>query len=544
MIGILQRYVSRELFKTFALTAVGLTLVFSLCGGVLNMLEAEMLSGVQLLRMLGLVLPVATTLTLPVAALFASAIVYGRLAMDNEFDACKASGINIYRLLAPALVLSIVTAVCTFTLSNYFIPHIIKNLDEIVRKDIHKLVISTLKTHGYIRQGPYVLYAGNIQQNEAGGNANELQISHAAFMQFEGENLTRCGTADSLLIDFMARSSTGDPVIQAEMFNVHALDILRLHFYQLESQPFDPIQISSQMTMKPKWLDLGELMHYRHRPTELPDIQADIEELRARIRDAMFYRNAYEEITGPTRRLQFADEERRYTITAERLKKREEDLQLTLYNVKVDTVAGSQHRHYEAGRLAIRVKSGFGDTGDRVVLILEDGVQWTDASEPDKVIPRTRVQLPAVRFPPEIAEAAAAVSLADLLGDDWSSEEELPEMGLGHNVQDARMSGRRNLAGVQREIAGIIHSRLAFSASVLVMLILAAALGIILRSGQLLTAFVISFVPGLFVVVMNIMGRQLSENAGTHLLGLMIIWGAIAAVAVADVWVLTKRLRR
>ena len=544
MIGILQRYISRELFKTFALTAVGLTLVFSLCGGVLNMLEAEMLSSVQLLRMLGLVLPVATTLTLPVAALFASAMVYGRLAMDNEFDACKASGINIYRLLAPAMVLSIVTAVCTFTLSNYFIPHIIKNLDEIVRKDIHKLVISTLKTHGHIRRGPYVLYAGSIQQNETGGNTNELQISNAAFMQFEGENLTRCGTADSLLIDFMARSPTGDPVIQAEMFNVHALDIRRLHFYQLESQPFDPIQISSKITMKPKWLDLRELLRYRHRPMELPDIQADIEELRARIRDATFYRNAYEEITGPTRRLQIADERRRYTITAERLKKREEDLQLTLFNVKVNPAAGSQRRHYEAGRLAIRVKSGFRDTGDRVVLILEDGVQWTDASEPDKVIPRTRVQLPAVRFPPEIAEAAATASIADLLGDDWSSEEELPEMGLGHNVQNARMFGRGNLAEVQREIVGIIHSRLAFSASVLVMLILAAALGIILRGGQLLTAFVISFVPGLFVVVMNIMGRQLSENAVTHLLGLMIIWGAIAVVAAADVWVLTKQLRR
>lgn len=544
MIGILQRYISRELFKTFALTAIGLTLVFSLCGGVLNMLEAEMLSSVQLLRMLGLVLPVATTLTLPVAALFASAMVYGRLAMDNEFDACKASGINIYRLLAPALVLSIVTAVCTFTLSNYFIPHIIKNLDEIVRKDIHKLVISTLKTHGHIRRGPYVLYAGNIQQNEAGGNANELQISNAAFMQFEGENLTRCGTADSLLIDFMARSSTGDPVIQAEMFNVHALDILRLHFYQLESQPFDPIQISSKITMKPKWLDLRELLYYRHRPTELPDIKADMLELRARIRDAMFYRNAYEQIMGPSHRLEIADEDRQYVITAERLKPREEDLQLTLYNVKIDTTAGSQRRHYEAGRLAIRIKSGFGDTGDRVVLILEDGVQWTDASEPDKVIPRTRVQLPAVRFPLEIAEAAATASVADLLGDDWSSEEELPEMGLGHNVQDARMFGRGNLAEVQREIVGIIHSRLAFSASVLVMLILAAALGIILRGGQLLTAFVISFVPGLFVVVMNIMGRQLSENSVTHLLGLMIIWGAIAVVAAADVWVLTKQLRR
>ena len=544
MIGTLQRYISRELFKTFGLTAIGLTLVFSLCGGVLNMLEAEMLSSVQLLRMLGLVLPVATTLTLPVAALFASAIVYGRLAMDNEFDACKASGINIHRLLVPALALSIFTAASTFTLSNYFIPNIIKNLDEIVRKDIHKLIISTLKTHGHIRRGPYVLYAGHIQQNEAAGGGNTLQISQAAFMQFEGENLTRCGTAESLLIDFSARSSTGAPVIQAEMFNVHALDVLRLQFVEMESQPFDPIEITSKITMKPKWLDLRELMYYRHRPTQLPDAQADLGELRARIRDAMFYRDAYEQIMGPNRRLEISDDQRQYTITAGWLKKQEEDLQLTLTDVKLDATAGSQRRHYEAGRLAIRIKAGFGEVGHRVVLVLEDNVRWTDASDPDKVIQRSKMQLPATLFPPDIAKAAETLPIADLLGDDWSSEEELPDMGLGHNVQNARMLGRGNLAEVQREIVGIIHSRLAFSSSVLVMLILAAGLGIILRGGQLLTAFVISFVPGLFVVVMNIMGRHLSENAGTHLLGLLVIWGAIVVVAAADYWVLTKQLRR
>ena len=73
MLKTLQWYIARELFKTFALTAFGLTLVFSLCGGVLNMIQAEVLTAVQVMRILTFVLPVATTLTLPVAALYASA---------------------------------------------------------------------------------------------------------------------------------------------------------------------------------------------------------------------------------------------------------------------------------------------------------------------------------------------------------------------------------------------------------------------------------------------------------------------------------------
>ena len=112
MVGILQRYIARELLKTFGLATIALTLTFSLCGGVMNMIQAELLTAVQIARMMAFVLPIATTLTLPVAALYACANVYGRLVADNEFDACKASGINIHRLLAPAMALSSIQVIC------------------------------------------------------------------------------------------------------------------------------------------------------------------------------------------------------------------------------------------------------------------------------------------------------------------------------------------------------------------------------------------------------------------------------------------------
>src|SRR5690349_12544578 len=107
MLKTLQFYVSRELIKTFLLAAVGLTLVFSLCGGVLNMIQAEVLTVIQVAQIFGFIVPLSLTLTLPVAALFACAMVYGRLAADNEFDACRASGVNIFRLLIPAMGLSV-----------------------------------------------------------------------------------------------------------------------------------------------------------------------------------------------------------------------------------------------------------------------------------------------------------------------------------------------------------------------------------------------------------------------------------------------------
>ena len=66
MIKTLQWYIFREMSKTFVLSTIGLTLVFALGGGVFNMIRIEGVSATQLARLLLFVLPVATTLTLPV----------------------------------------------------------------------------------------------------------------------------------------------------------------------------------------------------------------------------------------------------------------------------------------------------------------------------------------------------------------------------------------------------------------------------------------------------------------------------------------------
>ena len=89
-----------------------------------------------------------------------------------------------------------------------------------------------------------------------------------------------------------------------------------------------------------------------------------------------------------------------------------------------------------------------------------------------------------------------------------------------------------------------MHSRLAFSVSVFVLVILAAALGIIFRGAHVLTAFGIAFVPALFVIVTIVAGRQMAEKAGTTTAGLLLLWSGIAVVGGVDAWVLLKVLRR
>jgi len=53
---------------------------------------------------------------LPVAALFATTMVYGRLAADNELTACRAAGISFFAIAWPALVLGFTVALSSLFL--------------------------------------------------------------------------------------------------------------------------------------------------------------------------------------------------------------------------------------------------------------------------------------------------------------------------------------------------------------------------------------------------------------------------------------------
>jgi len=550
MIGTLQRYVTRELFKTFALTAVGLMLVFTLCGGVLNMIEAEVLSAVQLLRLVAHVLPISATLTLPISALYACAMVYGRLAADNEFDACRASGVNIHRLLLPAFLLSIFTASFTYTFSNHLIPGMIAELDAMVRKDLHKVVYHLLTTRGYGRHMGYVLHAGRTELEVHNENHQTLYIDQAAFIEFEDDRLARCGTAERAQIDFLTDPQTGTPTVQANLLNVRSLDVIRNQFMEFQEQPFDPVAIPMEQKLNPKWLTLPKLLYYQDNLVELPAIQRYLESLRRLVRRTQFFKYIHSSLTGPEGVFRIGDANVTYELRAKRVSQDLESLRPELHDVTVvETNADGTRRIYEAEGCRIDVERARGP--DDVYLLslrLLGQVTMQDADGPsDTAVVQRNWQLDRVVLPETIPGETTDLSAETLLGevrDPASFSKELPTLGLGPRVDEARQRDRAEIIEAGLKIAGIIHSRLAFSAANLVILVLAAALGIVFRGGQLLTAFVISFVPGMVVVVMNIMGRQLMEKSGTHLTGMALIWGGLLLLAVADVVVLGRYLKR
>lgn len=548
MIHTLQLYITRELIKTFALTAIGLTLVFSLCGGVFNMIKADVLTTVQLIRILLFVLPIAATLTLPVSALFACAIVYGRLAADNEIDACRASGININRLLKPALGLSVFTALFTYLFANHLIPRFIEQLDALVRGDLQKMVYQTLVNRGYGKYRDFVLYAQDIQLNEdEASGIKTIQLNNTAFLELERDTLTRCGTAKGAEFDFQTQSDEKGPAITAKLHKVRLLDIDRGQLFEDEVRPFDPMYLPTEMKVNPKWLTLPQLLYYRNHPLELPHIRDQVNGLRLLAREAQFYQYVAGQLTTGQKVLRLDGKETRYEIRAQHVRPRPENLQPDLIGVKVTEFEGKRKRSYQAKSAKVKVIRQ-GASGTPALSITLDGqVVMTDSEAPGTKKERPKWDLDRILLPSTLPGMPGPATDDQLVGntDDLNTrDEELPSLNLGTRLDDVRHSDRASIFAMEQNLAGLIHSRLAFSVSTLVILILAAALGIIVRGGQLLTAFAISFVPGMLVVVMNIMGRQMSGNPGTHTVGLCVIWSGIAIVALADVVVLTRFLKR
>lgn len=543
---LLQRYIARELLKTFALTALGLTLVFSLGGGVLNMIRVDVLTAVQLWSILIRIVPVATTMTLPVAALFSAAIVYGRFSYDNEFNACRASGINIYRLFAPAVVLGLFCTAFTFYFSNYIIPRFVEGLEQIVRTDPQKAVAQMLYTRGYIEvQQKYVIHADAFNEYAMPATPEHpdadrdrfVELDGATFVELEGGELIRYGTTPKVTVQFMAATPDRDPAVMARMEDVRLFDQQRRQFYSLGEQRLGPVPIPWKFRRKNKFMNLPELLYYREHSWELSDVQDALPKIRGLIHEFFFYQALTAGITGPEKKYRFGSPERGYEITAASVPVDPDSGHPRLDQPVIRQWWDGARRTFHAGSADIAMGRGFGDTVPSVYIKLGNNVWFTDEVDPAKKIQRMRVELEPVPMPQEVVTRTAAITDADLL--DYRRP-----LGLSPRIDDARKSLYRGQQALVRRLTCEIHSRCAFSASVIVLLILGAALGIIFRGGQMLTAFVISFMPGLFTTVMNIMGRQLSEKENTALLGLAAMWAGIAIVAAVDAVVLARFLRR
>ena len=90
-------------------------------------------------------------LFLPIAALFATTIVYGRLGADNEITAARSAGISHLSLAAPAAILGLLGSLLSIVLLCFIVPSFTLKVERVIYSNLAQLVADQIERTHQIR---------------------------------------------------------------------------------------------------------------------------------------------------------------------------------------------------------------------------------------------------------------------------------------------------------------------------------------------------------------------------------------------------------
>lgn len=108
---ILRNYLLKEFLGPFFLSLGVLTFLMALVGNLKKIADLIINKGVDILIVLKLfifMMPYIITYALPISVLIAVLMSLGRLSNDNEIIAIRANGINLFRMIAPILIIGLI----------------------------------------------------------------------------------------------------------------------------------------------------------------------------------------------------------------------------------------------------------------------------------------------------------------------------------------------------------------------------------------------------------------------------------------------------
>ncbi|WP_040915749.1 LptF/LptG family permease [Lentisphaera araneosa] len=132
--NILNRHILKNLLYIFVASLLVLTfiLVLGLMIKILSRLDTTV-SQIFIFKMFLMLLPKILAYAIPIASLVSVTLVFSRMSAENEITAMRASGISLWQIVNPAILLALVSSACLFYLNMFAVPHL-----EATRKSMMK----------------------------------------------------------------------------------------------------------------------------------------------------------------------------------------------------------------------------------------------------------------------------------------------------------------------------------------------------------------------------------------------------------------------
>jgi lipopolysaccharide export LptBFGC system permease protein LptF len=529
MVFTLQRYIFRELLRVLILATIGLTLVVSL-GGILRPVQEYGVGPRQVLHVLSYFLPISLTFVLPVAALFAAALTYGRLASDNELDACRASGISLLMLVYPGFVLALLVAIANLLLSFHVVPSFVHRAERTLRADARQILLHSIERRGYYSLPPYFIYADHV-------DARHDALVGIVVVECENGRSKRIFTSQWTQVRFAVHDQHTEvqlAVSRARQIGAVANDfwweagslVLRREFGSLLEDEIKFKKIEEMKQIQTNLMRFEPIARAARRAHQ----QLLTELLAQEIGAACRAPGGFYALAGPARSVRISA---RGCAPAQPL--------------RIELRAPIVVEEYDAqtSRLIRRVR-----TDRNAVLGTEEDlwpVQWILEISDARVDGTGQLMLHET-----IGDLSVPASIARRVGGDDSLALAAPGRASallggapGPTLAALQTALVREIRHTQAHIQAEIHSRLVFGIGCLPMILIGIGWGILHREGHLLSAFGASCIPATILGVAIISGKQVAQGVDSMVRpGILLMWSGLALLVVLTLLTYGRLLRR
>ncbi len=553
------QYLFKDLVRIFLFSAVVLAGIMSF-GGLLRPMTLYSLDALQVGEMWLYLMPAMMSYSLPIAAVFATSMVYGRLSADNELTGCRSAGIGYASICSPAIALGIFSAILSLLFLGFVVPFFSLQAQKVIFANAAQLVASDIeRTHSFTppsqggRNAPTIFARRAVIPPTSGRGGEQVVIleqptvlTYAKDAQDPSLQVPRVFFLASKATLYIRQNDEGEVQIWGVLEDASRFTRALVSRSQggIGYQAIGPINMPSPLEQNVKFMDIRRLKELAADPEKSGRIRSAMREFIEQEQGTRILQGIVKAATGSPEGFVFNTGEQG------------ENPQLIAPGASVRKEGSGDRKDgsgllLTAGKEPIRIlrKRGGGRTYeakaaslhadiDNAAGVADVTVELRDVGIPDpggRIDRKSEVQIYSIPMSDEI-RVLQKRNLSDYLHEEKPSAE--PERKLMRQTIIAR-----------NEVLAEMHARASFGVSCLVLVLVGAVLGMQFRSGDFLTAFSVSVIPAIITITLVVAGTQSARDVSDRTLqnpiwlGLTLIWlgNAIAAVLALELY---NRIRK
>ena len=533
MVFTLQRYIFRELFRVFILAAVALTLMLSI-GSILRPIQEYGAGPAQVIHLMGYFMPITLTFILPMAALFAASLVYGRLAADNELDACRASGISLLTLVYPGFAIAIMVAIANLILSFYITPAFVQRAEKSLKADAKNIIFRNIQRKGFYKppDGRYLIYADQVVPQKD-------TLFGVIITELKDSRIERIIAAESAVVKFSPRKKSNE--VQITAYNTYQTGDNEAGFSMKEISLTK--EFPAFLSDKIKFKKIDEIKAIRADPMHFYPVAQIAYEAYAQFAAELLSQDINTRLSSEPNTVY-----RLYggknpggiafkTRKCEVKNPRQIELSDVLLTEK-DQADASRVLTLESPQGCLYVE------GKELSLTLTFeliNATWRKIDGSKGLTRRHLVR--DLMLPKSVTDVFASDNVLESLSPEYVASSLVK--GPHKNLFSLQKQLQREIQATIVDIKAEMHSRLVFGLGCVIMILIGIGLGIIKKQGHMLTAFGASCIPAAVLIVFIMMGKNIAKNQSSAAanMGLLLMWIGLFLLTLLAYGIYRKLLR-